>query len=367
MSARKSKLQAGVIGLGMGRGHAAGYAAHPRCDLLAVCDANLDLAKQIAQKHGARYVFRDWRKLVEMEELDLLSVATPNYLHARMTIAALKAGKHVLCEKPMATRLADAEAMVAAARRANKRLMFNMSYRFHPMQQQLHQRILRGDLGDIYYSKSHYTRRHGTPGSSRSWFVSKRKAGGGPTVDLGVHAFDLVWWHMGSPKPTWVLGATFGEIIPHRLGTLGSKDNVDDLVTALVKFTTGQVVFMEASWEGHQPGHQGFEMFGTKGGASCWDWESDLKMTLYFDDRKGQPVDVPVKPPRKRIRAYWHFVDACLDPRLPMLASGDECLHVARVLDAIQRAQKTGKAVRLPARRSPRAVKPRRSSLGEGE
>jgi predicted dehydrogenase len=347
MRARAAKLQAGVIGLGMGRNHAAGYATHPRCRLLAVCDADLDLARQIAHKHGAKYVFREWRKLVEMEELDLLSVATPNYLHARMTIAALKAGKHVLCEKPMATRLADAEAMVKAARRTGKRLMLNMSYRFHPMQQRLHQRILRGDLGDLYYAKSHYTRRHGTPGSSRSWFVSKRKAGGGPSVDLGVHALDLVWWHLGSPKPTWALGGTFGELIPHRLGTVGSKDNVDDLACAMVKFATGQIAFFEASWEGHQPGHEGFEIYGTKGGASCRDWESDLKMTLHFDDRRGRPVDLPLKSSRKKLSAYWHFVDACLDPKLPLLAAGDECLPIARLLDALQQSQRTGKAVAL--------------------
>jgi predicted dehydrogenase len=339
----KRKLRAGVIGLGMGRGHAAGYASHPRCELAAVCDANLERAREIGQRYGASRILRDWRKLAAMEDLDLVSVATPNYLHARMTIALLRAGKHVLCEKPMATTLADAEAMVREARKAGRRLMLNMSYRFNPMQQELKQRIERGDLGCIYYAKSHYTRRHGTPGGATSWFVHRRQAGGGPSVDLGVHAFDLVWWLMGSPRPTWVLGGTFAHLLPERVETA----DVDDLATAMVRFDTGQIVFFEASWEGHQPGHQGFEIYGTKGGASCRDWESDLKMTLYFDDKRGKPVDQPVRPPRKRMSAYWHFVDACLNSRLPMLASGSECLYVARVLDAMNRSQKTGKAVAL--------------------
>ncbi len=344
---RTRKLKAGVIGLGMGRNHAAGYAAHPKCELFAVCDADRGRAQEAAEKYGARHILRDWRKLLAMEELDLVSIAVPNYLHARMTIAALRAGKHVLCEKPMATRLADAEAMVRAARRAGKRLMINMSYRFDPLQQELHRRILRGDLGDLYYAKSHYTRRHGTPGRPGSWFMSKRKAGGGPSVDLGVHAYDLVWWHLGSPRPTWVLGGMFGELLPRRLGAVGSRDNVDDLACAMVRFATGQVIFFEASWEGHQPGHQGFEIYGAKAGASCRDWESNLKMTIHSDDRRGRPVDRPLKAPRRRTSAYRHFVDACLDPEMPMLASGEECIHVARVLDALQRSQKTGRAVRV--------------------
>jgi predicted dehydrogenase len=343
----KKKLRAGVIGVGMGRNHAAGYAGHPGCELVAVCDSNLAAAREIADRHGAPQVFRNWRDLVAMEGLDIISVATPNFLHASMTIAALRAGKDVLCEKPMATKLADAEAMVREAKRAKRRLMFNMSYRFHPMQQMLRRRIAAGDLGRLYYAKSHYTRRHGTPLGASGWFVSKRKAGGGPSVDLGVHAFDLVWWLMGSPRPTWVLGGTFSELLPDRLAKAGLRGDVDDLATAMVKFASGEIAFIEASWEGHQPGHEGFELYGTKGGASCRDWESDLKMTLHLDDRRGRPVDKPMKSPARKVSAYRHFVDCCLDRRKTMIASGEECLHVARVLDALNRSQKTGKAIAL--------------------
>jgi predicted dehydrogenase len=348
LSRPKRKLRAGVIGTGMGRYHMEGFATHPRAELLAVCDLNVQEAKTFASKYGAKYVFRDYRDMVAMEELDMVAVATPNYLHARMTIAALRAGKHVLCEKPMATRLTDAKAMVREAGRAKRRLMVNMSYRFDRRQQELKRRIEQGELGHIYYAKSHYTRRHGTPLGESDWFVSKKKAGGGPIVDLGVHAFDLVWWLMGSPRPSWVLGATYSELLPRRLAKGGVKGDVDDLAAAMVRFDTGPMIFFEASWEGHQQGHEGYEIFGTKGGAACWDWESDLKMMLYFDDKKGKPVDRPVRPPRKKVSAYWHFVDACLDRRIKMLASGEECLAVARVLDATQRSQKTGKAIRLP-------------------
>ncbi len=347
MRRAKAKLRAGVIGIGMGRLHMEGYATHPRSELLAVCDLNVARAKALAERCGARYVFRDWRQLIAMDELDLVSVAVPNYLHARMTIAALRADKHVLCEKPMATRLEDAEIMAREAKRAKKRLMVDMSYRFDPLQQEMWRRIRRGDLGRIYYAKSHYTRRKGIPLGASAWFINKRQAGGGPSVDLGVHAFDLVWWLMGSPRPTWVLGSTYAELLPERASQMGVKGDVDDLAAAVVKFDTGQTIFFEASWDGHVPGHEGYELYGTKAGATCHDWESDLKVTIHSDDRRGRSVDRPVKATRKTPSAYWHFVDACLDRRLKMTASAEECLHVARVLDAMNRSQKTGKAIML--------------------
>jgi predicted dehydrogenase len=346
MRAGKRKLRAGVIGVGIGSHHMRGYATHPRCELLAVCDLNVERAKSLAERYGARYVFRDYRQLAAMDELDIVSVAAPNYLHARMAIAALEAGKDVLCEKPMATRLADAEAMVAAARKAKRRLMIDMSYRFNSLQQEMWRRIKGGELGKIYYAKSHYTRRKGIPFGASAWFVSKRMAGGGPSVDLAVHAFDLVWWLLGSPRPSWVLGSTYDKLLPQRAARAGVVGDVDDLAAGLVKFETGQTIFFEASWDGHIPGHEGYEIYGTKGGAACWDWESDLKMVQYSDDRRGRSVDKPVKG-GKGINAFWHFVDACLDRRMRMLASGEECLNVARVLDALNRSQKMGKPVQL--------------------
>jgi len=282
-----------------------------------------------------------------MDGLDIVSVAVPTYLHARMTIAALKAGKHVLCEKPMATKLADAEAMVRAAKRAKRRLMIDMSYRFDPLQQEVHRRIGEGELGEIYYAKSHYTRRKGIPLGASAWFIRKSRAGGGASLDLGVHAFDLVWWLMGCPKPTWVLGGTYSELLPERAAKLGVKGDVDDLATAMVRFHTGQTILFEASWDGHQPGHEGYEIYGTKGGASCRDWESDLKVTLYSDDARGRNVDRPLKTRGRGLSAFGHFVDCCLDRRKKMLAAGEECLTVARVLDAMVRSQKTGGAIKL--------------------
>jgi predicted dehydrogenase len=352
MAKAKRSLRAGVIGTGMGRYHMQAYATHPRSELWAVCDLNVAEATQFARKYGAKHVFRDYRDMVATEELDIVSVAAPNYLHAPMTIAALEAGKDVVCEKPMATRLADAERMVAAAKRHHRRLMIGMSMRFSSIHQELHRRIAAGELGEIYYAKTHWIRRKGIPVADfpqtgdmgrGDWFVQKAKSGGGALVDIGVHMFDLVWWLTGTPQPTQVLASTYSELLPSRLANVGVKGDVDDLATALVKFRTGQTVFAEVSWDSHQAPMLAYHIFGTKGGATWENWQQEL--TIYHDDRRGKPTQTTVKPRGKAPNPYWHFVDCCLDRRAPMLAAGEECLNVMRVLDAIGRSQKSGQAI----------------------
>jgi predicted dehydrogenase len=350
----KRKLRAGVIGTGMGRYHMQGYATHPGSELWAVCDLNVEEAKEFAGKYGAKYVFRNYRDMVAMEELDIVSVAVPNYLHARMTIAALEAGKDVVCEKPMATKLADAEQMVAAAKRGKRRLMIDMSMRFNAVHQELRRRIASGELGDTYYAKTQWIRRKGIPVADfpqtgdmgrGDWFVQKAKSGGGALVDIGVHMLDLVWWLMGAPRPTQVLASTYSELLPGRLAKVGVKGDVDDLATALVKFETGQTVFAEVSWDAHQEPLLAYHILGTKGGATWEKWQQEL--TIYHDDRRGRPVKTTVKGQGKPLNPYWHFVDCCLDRRAPMLASGEECLNVMRVLDGMSRSQRTGRAIAL--------------------
>ena len=348
------KLRAGVIGTGMGRYHMEGFATHPNSELLAVCDLNVPEAQAFADKYGAKHVFRDYRKMIAMEELDIVAVATPNYLHPKMTIAALKAGKDVLCEKPIAIRLADAEAMVRTAKRRGKRLMINVGMRFDPVHEELRQRVGRGELGDVYYARSHWIRRKGIPFADfpptgemarGEWFVKKRQAGGGALIDIGVHLFDLAWWLIGSPSPTSVLASTYSELLPDRLAKVSVRGDVDDLATALVKCATGQTIFLEVSWDAHQPPHLGYELFGTKAGAAWQDWEH--KATLYQDTKAGKPTQKVIRPAGKTPSTYWHFVDSCLDRRRKMNASGEELLRVARVLDGIERSQKTGKAISL--------------------
>jgi predicted dehydrogenase len=347
------KLRAGVIGTGMGRYHMEGYAKHPRSQLFAVCDLNQEEARAFATQYGAKHVFADYHQMLAMEELDLVSIAAPNYLHAPMTLEALRAGKDVLCEKPMALSARDAEAMVQEARRRQRRLMINVGMRFNPVHRGLRDRVTAGDLGRVYYAKSYWIRRKGMPvvdfpqtGSMGrgDWFVQKSKSGGGALIDIGIHMFDLVWWLMGSPRPTHVLASAYAELLPSRMAAAGVKGDVDDLASALVKFDTGQTLSLEVSWDAFQEPNLGYQLFGTTGGARWGNWAKSLTL---FSDSRGKAASKEFSPKKKVPSSYHHFVDACLDRDLPLIASGEEILHVARVLDAVYASQKTGKAVAL--------------------
>jgi predicted dehydrogenase len=350
---KNGKLQCAVIGTGMGRYHMEGFAAHPKAELVAVCDLNEAEAKQFADQYGATHVYGDWQKmLTEMgPELDVLGIAVPNFLHAPLSIAGLQAGLNVLCEKPMATKLADAKKMVAAAEKSGKRLMIDMSQRFCPAQRALKETAAKKIVGDIYYAKSSWIRRKGTPvldfapGGSMGrgpWFVDASKAGGGALMDIGVHLYDLAWWAIGGPKPVQVLASTYNVLSQPRFRKAGVFADVDDLASALIQFDNGATMFLEISWDAHMEPGSYVEVFGSKGGIR---WVGN-DVTLFTDDKAGQPTQAAV-PPASPESAYAHFLDCCLKPRKAMIASAQECIEVMKVLDAIGRSAASGKAVRI--------------------
>ena len=350
MAARK--LQAGVIGTGMGRYHMEGFASHPQCELLAVCDLNEAEAKQFAQQYGADQVLTDYRDMLKLGELDIVGIAVPNYLHARMAIAALKAGNHVLCEKPMATRLADAQKMVALAEEQGKRLMIDMSQRFQPQQAALHKIASKGTLGEIHYAKAGWIRRKGTPvldfppGGSMGrgpWFVSKEQAGGGALYDIGVHLYDLAWWIMGGPQPVQVTGSLYDLLSQPRFKKKGVFADIDDLASAFVKFDNGATMFLEVTWDSHMAPGSYVQIFGSKGGLS---WVDGV-VTLHRDKRGKSVDEVQDVSKTKVANAYHHFIDCVLRPEKEMTASGAECIAVQKVLDAIDKSARTGKAVAI--------------------
>jgi predicted dehydrogenase len=214
----EAPLKVAVIGTGMGRYHMKEFVESPNVKLVAVCDLNREEAMSFAKQYGAEKVVSDYRDLWQVPNLDAISIAVPNLLHASIAIEALERGLHVMCEKPMATTLGDAIRMVETAKAQNKRLMIGMSQRFKPQSLALRGMVDRGELGEIYYARTTWIRRRGVPvihfrsGGSMgrgTWFVDKGKAGAGALFDIGVHMFDLTWWLMGNPKPVSVSAASY--------------------------------------------------------------------------------------------------------------------------------------------------------------
>ena len=348
---KMKKLKVGIIGTGQGRRHMEGYSKDPRVEIFAICDINRKEAEMFARKYNARYVFTDYEKMLDVEEIDLVSIATPNYLHAPMSIAALKRGKHVLCEKPMSTNLKDAETMVGMAKEAKKKLMIHMSMRFCPqfycMKNFIDQRI----LGKIYYGKSSLMRRRGAPIIDSSptsimgrgdWFVQREKSGGGALMDIGVHMYDLVWWLMGSPEVASVTSSTYAEITPLRFKEKGIYTDIDELAIILVKSKNGSSLFSEVSWDVYMEPTLSVQLFGNKAGI-----KSQNSFLTLFRDEGGAMTNTSIQIPRQEYTetSYYHFVSAIIKENKEMIASGQECLGVMKVLEAVKQSAKEKRTI----------------------
>ncbi len=272
-----SKIKVGVIGVGnISNEHIQGYLRNPDVELYAFCDINETQLKKQGEKYGVTRLYTDMNDLLALPEIDAVSVCTWNAAHAPCTIAALNAGKHVLCEKPMSVNKELAMEMQAAAEKNGKVLMIGFVRRFGNDCAVLQDFINNDFFGELYYAKATYLRRKGNPGG---WFGNKELSGGGPLIDLGVHVIDLVRYLMGKPKAVSAYGATFTKLgdrrhIKDALGYTSTgrsgEDicNVEDLATGMVRFDNGAVLHVEASFSLNLKNPEGkIELFGTKAGA----------------------------------------------------------------------------------------------------
>ena len=345
------KLRVGVIGLGMGRGHVRRFRKHPRTDVVAVADKDEARLTERADELGVAGRYTDGAELIAREKPDIVCVATPNCLHKPLTIQALEAGCHVLCEKPMAMNADEARAMIAAARKADRRLMINFSFRFNPASWAMKREVESGAIGDIYFARTVWLRRRGMPRFG-SWFGQKALSGGGPLIDLGVHRLDLALWLMGYPKPTWVMGSAYNRVATEIARAEGKAYDVEDMAVALIRFENGATVELEASWAGHIRHEEVMEthVLGTKGGLrqnnpdpkELYRFESELYM-----NRNGFECNVEIGGGRGLVPdAMTHFADCILDDK-PHIATAEEGLIVQELLDAIYESARIGEPVRM--------------------
>ena len=334
-------IKVGIVGTGIGRFHANGYKKCPDVEIKAFCDIDPDRAKCAAEEYGAPGVYTDYNEMLKDPEIDAVSVCTPNSLHAPLAIASFEAGKHVLCEKPIATNAQEARAMVEAGRKSGKIFMMAFNNRFRGDTQLLKKCIENGDLGDIYYAKTGWIRRKGIPGMG-GWFTTKAMSGGGPLIDLGVHVLDLTLWLMGNPKPVYVMGSSYAMFGPKFAKDCGGTYDVEDLATGIVKLENGATIFVEASWHSHVEREQNYTtLMGTKGGA-------ELEPLRIFTDVNGNSADIQLEHPNVsgHEMEIVHFVECIRENKTP-LAIGEHGLHIQLILDAIYESTKTGKGVEI--------------------
>lgn len=302
------RLRAGVVGLGWaGQQHLAGYQQLADVDLVALAGPEVDKRVALGVEYGVEGTFPDLATMVAEADLDLVSLGTPTALHAPQAIQALDAGVHVLSEKPMAETAERSQAMVDAARANDRVLEVTFNKRQSAEIRTLKQIVDQGTLGEIYYAKAGWVRRHGIPGLG-SWFTQKAWAGGGPMMDIGIHALDMALSLMGEPEVETVTGSTYAKFGPRGRGGSGSGSNkwrdensvdtgfeVEDLGTAFVRMDNQATLLLEASWSQFVSRERLYlEIYGTEGGAQFQTSGRDgtLEVTVDVD---GIPADLAPK------------------------------------------------------------------------
>ena len=350
MSAPKP-TRVGIIGAGAiaMHGHIPGIKKHADGQVVAVCDTNKTRADALAQAHGVATVYTDWRQLIADPTIDAVTVALPNALHAEVTIAALNAGKHVLCEKPLAMTVAQGEEMVAAAHKHGRVLAINMSNRPRYEVQYMRSKVAAGDLGTVTYATGRMIRRNGIPGFG-SWFTRKELAGGGALLDIGVHMLDMVLHILGHPKISAIRGEVQAVHGPQRkgLGGWGSDRvmdgtfDVDDLASLHLRLADGGLVTIEVTWAFYGQNEERIQIAGSKGGFDYFPtlYGNDKPLRFYTDDN-GNPIEVipsiarPDSAPHNQV--YLRYIDA-IRGQGNVIASGDDGLATLRLLEATYRS-----------------------------
>ena len=207
-------LKVGVIGVGgIAKTHMPGWAASEIAEVVAGSDVAAPALATWGAMHGVSKLASDPAELFNDPDIDIIDICTPNMYHAPLAVAALEAGKHVICEKPLAPTPADVRKMIAARDASGKMLMTAQHFRFKGSSQAMKAEIETGSLGDIYHARSWMLRRGWIP--ARPGFLYKKNSGGGPTIDIGVHILDLTLWLMGNPKPVAVSGVAKSPLAHH--------------------------------------------------------------------------------------------------------------------------------------------------------
>ena len=326
-------------------------------EFVAFCDILEERAVKAKQEYGTEEskVYTDYRNLIQ-EELDAVYVLTPNNSHAPISIAALNAGHHVMCEKPMATSYAEAKAMVEASKANGKLLNIGYQSRYRSDSAYLKAACENDELGEIYYAKAHAVRRRAVP----TWgvFLDAEKQGGGPLIDIGTHALDLTLWMMDNYEPESVTGSIFRKLADQTntaniFGEWNPEEfTVEDSAFGFIKMKNGATVMLEASWALNtlDVGEAITSLCGTKAGADMKDGlringvkygkmyteKPDLGSggVAYFDGSTLDPSDIEQQV----------FYNAIVNGT-PLTVKPEQAMVVTQILEAIYVSAKENRAV----------------------
>jgi predicted dehydrogenase len=330
-------VRVGIVGAGAAAqlSHIPAYGRLSNARLVAVCDSDGGKARRVARHFAVPMAIEDYRELLNLEDIDAVDICAPNYLHAPVAIAALEAGKHVLCEKPFSTCVAEAEAIVRAAEEAQRIVMCAFNNRFRQDAQVLRRFVEKGELGQVQYARVGWMRRR-SERRRRSWMEKPELAGGGVLMDIGQQILDLALWLLGRPA-----------VESASAWSSSGASNVEDSVVAFLRLAGERSLTLVASWSFLTEQDLNFvEIYGTHGTA----YLSPLRL---IKEMHGQRTNVT--PALENVRDLYrrsyeleieHFV-RCIRDGIPPAVPGSEGADVMRVVSAIYRSAADGTEVRL--------------------
>lgn len=356
----EKKVKIGIIGCGgIANGkHMPSLSKLPDVEMVAFCDLVEERAQKAKEKYGTpdAKVYTDYQELLKDPEIEVIHVCTPNRSHAPISIDSLHAGKHVMCEKPMAKTAEDARKMVAAAKETGKKLTIGYQHRHKPEAIYLKSVIERGDLGEIYFAKAYAVRRRGTP----NWgvFLNEYEQGGGPLIDIGTHSLDVTLYLMNNYEPKMVVGTTYKKVNNAECGNpWGGWDKdqhtMEDSAFGFIVMKNGATIVLESSWalNTSEPIPEGSTMLcGTdagaqiKGGVTINKGEFnrliEIKPDLssggvaFYEGVSSNPAEVEA---RRWINAVKNDTEVVVKP--------EQACVVSEILEAIYKSAKSGQPV----------------------
>ncbi len=343
------KLRVGIIGAGGIAGvHCSGWKTIPEAELVAITDIHQDTAAKRAQEFGIPSVEISGKNLLARKDIDVVDIVVPNRFHKPYTVAALKAGKHVLCEKPLALSVREVDAMIAASESSGKKLMCAQHMRFQPDSMALKAYLQAHPIGEVYYARAWYNRRRllpCTPG-----FMYQKNAGGGCCIDVGVHVLDLALHLMGNFEPVSVSGVS---------GTMLAKDDaawsewgqidhkgidVEDFAAGTIRFANGAALALECSFMlNMKPRSENrIDLFGTRAGAKWPDCE-------YYDHTARDYVDTKIDV-RQGIGGHHAEIQSFAQSVMgntPVAVPPEQSRAVIAILTGLYKSARVGREVKI--------------------
>jgi predicted dehydrogenase len=344
------ELNIGIIGTGWpGQMHAEALSSVDGARLYACADVNEERRTAFTKQYLPEKIYGEYHDLLNDREVHTTIICLPNFLHFPASLAAIEAGKHVLCEKPPTLNAAEMKVLRAEASKRRLIYYFGRQFRFTAEMRAAKALVDEGRLGRIYHAKATFVRSRGIPVGVGNWFTEKKRSGGGALIDIGVHALDAVWYLMGTPRPVSVSAQVFRNF--EHIVKVPVFD-VEDAAYAFIRFEGGAVVQLEASWAGNLTDdippkkHYGREsnnsvLYGTKASIR-------LKPLSLFEDQGGELVAVPLEAKQDEANGFQlqlrNLIDS-INGRATPTNNADQAVALMEMIDGIYTSSELGREV----------------------